>query len=77
MTDPALMQYEIGDIMKDHTCIELAGMTCITVLGIAGMIIDGDTGNAVAIACGGGLGAAVGYVYKAYKNGGNADEKEV
>jgi len=65
--------------MNDHTIIELSGMICITILGMTGLIIDGEAGNAVAIACGGGLGAAVGYVYKAYrsKKGGNEDATKI
>lgn len=62
--------------MKDHTCIELAGMVCITVLAIAGLIIDGEAGNSVAIAAAGGLGIAVGYVFKAWK-GGDGDAEEI
>lgn len=53
--------------MKDHTVVELAGMACISALAIAGLVIDGDTGNAVAIGASGALGGAVGYVYKSFK----------
>lgn len=62
--------------MDDHTCVEIAAMAMIGVLSISGLIIDGETGNMMAMAGSGVLGAIGGYVFKAYRNGGSDDGEE-
>lgn len=58
--------------MKDHTMVEITGLVAITAIALGGLIIDGETGNAIAMAASGGVGIFVGYIGKAYagKRGG-------
>lgn len=63
--------------MKDHTIVELAGMGCVTIICVAGVIVDGDVGNAVSVAGASALSAFVGYIAKAYSGGKEDVEEEV
>lgn len=62
--------------MQDHTLVELFGMAMVTLICVAGIIVDGEVGNAVAVAGAAALGGAVGYVFKAFKNGGGGNNEE-
>lgn len=52
------------DNLKDKTIVQVVGMACISAVALGAIIIDGQTGNAIAMSLTGVIGAGVGAVWE-------------
>ena len=49
--------------MEDRTLLQLGGMIMVTCISLGGLIIDGDTGIAMALGASGLVGGMVGWLF--------------
>ena len=43
--------------------VQIAGLSCIAVLGIGAIVVDGNVGESILVACAAGLGAFVRHIW--------------
>ena len=64
MTDPILIQYQIGEMMEASMMdLRVIGILCMTALAIAALVVDGDMGETLMTAVVGAIGVTVGYMF--------------